>query len=371
MFEYILIALSFVIGLLCIRHLRSFDVHEQEPFGMMLAVTLWGGFVSVALSLFLYELLQINGISIRNGFPFSYIYIGLTEELAKLAALFLCWPIIRNEMDEPTDGPIYIACVALGFSLIENYFYALAQPQITYLIAVRLVICTPMHIAFSLFMGLAFFWAMRFRGGWGILMLAYLAASIYHTLYDIVVTVPSFLAGTFGLLLGFMVVPLGLFVILRTAYSTMYRLLGYTAAYSPFRQTLAEFIHSCPDPEVEPGFQCIECTNAAPKPTYQRGRIRIQRCEQCGTYLCSAHSLRHLVHHYGSLFGSLKRYTKRIPGYTRCRVIIAGNRIDLHRHTACFKLDEFNEVLEKTSHDLARNLERTWWFPLRTVSEEG
>jgi len=352
MFTNILILLSFAFGLMSIRHLRKFDVHEQEPVIQMAAVTLWGGFVSIASSLFLYTLLKSNGVSFHDGFPVSYFYVGFVEELAKLFALFLCWPIIRKEMDEPTDGPIYIACVALGFSLIENYFYAAAQPSMTYLIAIRLIICTPMHIAFSMFMGLAFFWAVRFKGGWGLLLGSYVVASLYHGLYDIFVSIPILLPG--------------LYLILKSAYGWMFRLLGYTAANSPFRQTLAEFIDTFPSPSVEPGYKCLECTNGAPKPTYKKGRIRIQRCEQCGTYLCSIHTLNQLVHQYGSVFGSLKRRTQSLRTHGKqTRVLIAGNRIDRRQHLACFNLGEFNEVLEKTSRDLADRLERKWWFPFR------
>ncbi len=353
MFSTILILLSFAFGLLCIAHLRSFDVHEQEPVGKMAAVTLWGGFVSIATSLFLYSALKSNGFSIHDGFPASYLYVGFVEELAKLFALALCWPIIHKEMDEPTDGPIYIACVVLGFSLIENYFYAAAHPTVTFLIAIRLIICTPMHIAFSMFMGLAFFWAVRCKGGWGVLLGAYGLAGIYHALYDIFASIP-------------LLIP-GLYLILKSAYGWMYRLLGYTATYSPFRQTLAEFIHSVPAPAAEPGYKCLECTNGAPKPTFRKGRIRIQRCEQCGTYLCSIHTLQHLVHQYGSIFGSLKRKTRRIRGHKNLRVLIDANRIDLRQHTACFQLDAFNAVLEKTSREQADTLEKKWWFPFRAV----
>ena len=353
MFTTILILVSFAFGVLSIRHLRTFDVHEQEPVVKMAAVALWGGLVSVATSLFLYTLLKNSGISIQDGFPVSYFYVGYVEELAKLFALCLCWPIIRKEMDEPTDGPIYMACVALGFSLIENYFYATAQPAMTFLIALRLVICTPMHIAFSLFMGLAFFWAVRFKGGGGVLLGAYVAAGIYHALYDMFTSFPWLLPGVY--------------LILRSAYGWMYLLLGYTATHSPFRQTLAEFIHTFPSPAIEPGFECIDCGNAAPKPTYERGRIRLQRCEECGAYLCSPTTLFQLVHQYGSLFGSLKKRIKRMSRHSRnIRVLIAGNRIDRKKHVACFQLDEFNDVLEKTSHDQADKLEKKWWFPFRS-----
>jgi RsiW-degrading membrane proteinase PrsW (M82 family) len=364
-FEYILIALSFLIGLWCIRYVRSYDVHEQEPFSAMLFVTVFGGIMSVAISLFLYRMLHEQGVSLHEGFPFTYFYVGFIEELAKLAALFLCWPVIRRQMDEPTDGPIYIACVALGFSLIENYFYALAQPQITFLIAIRLIICTPMHIAFSLFMGLAFFWAMRLKGGWSVLVAAYFVASIYHALYDILVTTPYLLPNLSPVVMGFFILLPGLFLILKSAWHWMHLLLGYTATQSPFRRSLAEFIHDSPS-AIEPGMECIDCGNAEPKPTCERGRIRIQRCETCGAYLCSPRSLRHIVHHHGSLFGSLKKRIRRPSRHIR--VLIDGNRIDRKKRVACFRLDEFNRVLEKTSRDLAARLERKWWFPFKAES---
>ena len=358
MFESILILISFVFGIFCVRRLRGYDVHEQEPFSKMLAVTLWGGFVSIASSLFLYALIRNSGFSIEGGFPASYLFVGFIEELAKLLALACCWPIIRNEMDEPTDGPIYIACVALGFSLIENYFYALANPDLNLLIAIRLLICTPMHIAFSLFMGLAFFWAVRCKGGWGLLFCAYAIAGIYHAIYDSFVSIPYLL-------------PL-VYFILKSSYAWMYRILGYTAARSPFRKSLTETIITHPAPPVEKGYKCLECTNAAPKPTYRIGRIRLQRCEECGTFLCSIASLRQIVHQYGSIFGKLKKQTKRLPRQSKnIRTLIDGNRMDLRQHTACFRLEELNEVLEKTSCEQAEKLERKWWFPFKPTSGNG
>lgn len=353
MLELILIVLSFIFGILSIRHLRTYDVHEKEPFGKMLAVTVWGGLASILLSLFFYRVLHDSGISIRAGFPFSYFYVGFIEELGKLAALFLSWPVIRKEMDEPTDGPIYIACVALGFSLIENYFYAQTHAT-TILMAIRLIICTPMHIAFSLFMGLAFFWAMRCKGGWGILLCAYVFASIYHALYDIFVS--------FWYLLP------GLYLILKSAYSGMYRLLGYTAARSPFRRSLAEFIRTAGKPEIEEGLECLDCGNRTPKPTYRNGRIRIQQCEACGAYLCSKATLFQLVHQYGSLFGNLHKRIKRLSRHRKHLFVVeAGNRLDIKKRMACFQLDEFNCVLEAMSRNHIEQTERKWWFPFKDL----
>lgn len=352
MLKLILIAISFLFGLLSIRHLRKYDVHEQEPFGKMLAVTLWGGLVSILISLFLYQMLGNSGISIHAGRPWSFFYVGFVEELGKLAALFLCWPIIRKEMDEPTDGPIYIACVALGFSLIENYFYAAATPMSSPLVAIRLLICTPMHIAFSMFMGLAFFWAVRCKGGWSILLASYFFAGIYHALYDIFVSYWFLLPG--------------IYFILKSAYRWMYQLLGYTAAQSPFRQTLTELLNNCGTPEIGPGMECLDCGNMAPKATFAHGRIHVQRCDECGAYLCSPKTLCQIVHQHGSLFGSLKKKTRRLSKQRKnIYVLCEANRIDKKKRIACFHLHEFNNALEAMTRKHVEWLEGKWWFPFR------
>ncbi|MDH3982480.1 MAG: PrsW family intramembrane metalloprotease [Kiritimatiellaceae bacterium] len=356
MLKTLLIGLSFIFGILSIRHLRKFDVHEEEPFSKMLTVTIWGGLISVVVSLFIYSTLKDSGVDIHGGFPFSFFYIGFVEEGAKLLALFLCWPIIRNEMDEPTDGLIYIACVALGFSLIENYFYAAVTPMSSPLIAIRLLICTPMHIAFSMFMGLAFFWAIRFKGGWGVLFGAYFVAATIHTLYDIFVS--------FWFLLP------GLFFIVKGAYRWMYCLLGYTAAQSPFRQSLSEFIHGQPLPETKEGLTCLDCGNRAPKPTYTSGRIRIQKCEECGAYACADKTITQLVHHYGSTFGSLRKKTKPISrSRKQVCVIIQGNRIDRKKKTACFDLNTFNNALEEMTQNVIIKTEKKWWCVWKAANE--
>jgi hypothetical protein len=38
-----LILISFVFGLMFIRYIRSYDVHEKEPVWKMLLATVWGG----------------------------------------------------------------------------------------------------------------------------------------------------------------------------------------------------------------------------------------------------------------------------------------------------------------------------------------
>jgi len=46
MFKMMLVILPFVFGLLCIRHVRKYDIHEEGPLLKRLAVTVWGGIAS-------------------------------------------------------------------------------------------------------------------------------------------------------------------------------------------------------------------------------------------------------------------------------------------------------------------------------------
>ena len=352
MLKPILIALSFIFGLLTIRYIRRFDVHEKEPLGKMLAVAAWGGLVSIILSLFLYGILQITPDSLRTGFPYSFLYIGLVEEGAKLVALFLSWGFIRREMDEPTDGLVYMACVALGFSLIENYFYAAQTPISSPLIAIRLIICTPMHIAFSIFMGLGVYWATRCQAGWGALLWGYLFASVYHALYDIFVS-------------WWFLLP-GLYFIIKGAYRWMYKLLGYTAAQSPFRKSLAEFIHTYHAPLIEAGLECLDCGSTAPKPTYTLGKIQVQQCEACRAMVCTEKSLQQLIHHFGSTFGKLPKPHPINRHQRNLCTLVEANRIDRRKKVACFRLDDFNAVLEKMSRQVIDKAEHRWWCSRKT-----
>lgn len=87
----------------------------------------------------------------------------------------------------------------------------------------------------------------------------------------------------------------------------MFKLPGYTAATSPFRTSLAEFIHTAPKPEIEKEFECLS-----------------RDCK----HLC---------------------------------VIEAGNRFDKKKRTACFDLEKFNAVLEKMTRSVVEQAKQKWW----------
>ena len=237
------IAVSLLAGVLCVIYIRSRDRFEKEPFIHMLAVMGWGGLWSYAISGFLYDRLAQWGLyDLENAWG-ALLVIGPVEELSKLAALASSYVIIRRQLNEPVDGLLYMACVAVGFSLIENYEYALAAPAGGgRLLLMRLLVCTPAHINFSAFMGLAFYLLLRTRRACPLLLIAFCYASCIHGLYDLLI---------FN---GYLIVPLALVIWL--AYRVAASLLGYATATSQFRSGLASFLGTPPALNRQAGPPC-------------------------------------------------------------------------------------------------------------------
>ena len=269
----ILISISFIIGIFCIRYIQSFDRHEKEPFWHMFAVTCWGGVSSVILSFMLYAASHYLGIKeFHNSFGALFV-IGPVEELSKLVALGACYFIISKQMNEPVDGIIYMACVALGFSLIENYLYATQGVGNEYLLLLRVLICTPMHISFSVFMGLAFYICLQNRNSFPLLIYAFIYASLVHGLYDLVIFNGLFL--------------LALMFIYKVTYTSALSFLGYAVAKSPFRKTLSQFIIEYTDAGPEEGLECLHCGSKEEKLTYKWDKLALQKCDHCDMYVAT------------------------------------------------------------------------------------
>ena len=121
-------------------------------------------------------------------------------------------------------------------------------------------------------------------------------------------------------------------------------------------------------PQIEAGLECLDCESAAPKPTYELGKIRLQRCDACGALLCSRRTLVQIMNHFGSTFGHLKARPISRQQKNLC-VLGEANRIDRKKGIACFRLDEFDAVLEGMSRNAIEKAERRWWCSGKTVEE--
>lgn len=112
----------------------------------------------------------------------SFIVVGLTEELAKFAALiFYAYP--RRAFNEPLDGIVYSVMIAMGFATLENIIYADRFGLETTVL--RAFTAVPAHAVFGVFMGY-YVGLAKFSKGKKIVLITtgVILAATVHGLYD-------------------------------------------------------------------------------------------------------------------------------------------------------------------------------------------
>ncbi len=121
------IALSaFISVMVWLDYFRRIDVFQPEKMVHLLAA-LSIGCATPFLSLFVYDLFHQIGFY-ENGEAFNdLIYaifgIGLNEELCKIGGAIIAFQLLKKHINESIDYLIYAGMVALGFALVENFFY--------------------------------------------------------------------------------------------------------------------------------------------------------------------------------------------------------------------------------------------------------
>ncbi len=280
-FLHVSIYLSALIGVIIIAWIRSFDIYEKETFLAMLWAFLAGGVTSVLIALGVYEFLRVFGLEdevISNTLG-SLLIIGPVEEFAKLAGLVVVYSIIRKQFNELTDGIIYMSCVALGFSIIENYFYANAGENNQYLLVYRVFISTPAHISFSVIIGYAWYRFKKENKPFSTVIAALVVASLLHGVFDALAFSPWF---NFLLLVY-------LWLILRQSL----RLVQYTNVVSPFRPLFAA-LFDAPSSETAEGVECPNCGSVASKELFSNSFFTACRCGNCGYHIASRNNIRRI-----------------------------------------------------------------------------
>jgi len=300
-FKFISIGISFLLGILAVKYIRRYDVYEKEPYLAMLFVTILGEALSIFTAKCIYQILSTVGVSYKSYFTFwgMFAIVGPVEEFAKLFALFLCFPLIKKKMNELNDGIIYMSCIALGFSLIENYQYANSAPGHEHLLFVRLFISTPMHIAFSSFMGLAFYKVIKEKKNFKILLFSFIWASFLHGLFDGVLTLRA---------LYFTVM-----LVIVMIFNQNLILLRLTNALSPFRKTFKDTITNS-QVESNASLICPKCKHKDVHNSYFFSKITLNKCTNCHSFFAQRKSIYRLLKHFAPSFKNFNRrlYTVKV-----------------------------------------------------------
>jgi RsiW-degrading membrane proteinase PrsW (M82 family) len=340
-FLYLSIFLSAIIGVLIIAWIRSFDIYEKETFLAMLWAFFAGGIISVVTALASYEFLGLLGIDdgVISSTTGSFLIIGPVEEFAKLLGLIVVFALIKKQFNELTDGIIYMACVALGFSIIENYFYANAGDNNQYLLIYRAFISTPAHISFSVILGYAWYRYRKEGRPFRTVASAFLVASLLHGTFDALAFSPYFNI----LLLAY------LFFIMHQSL----RLVQYSNVVSPFRPAFSSLFESAAGDPAE-GIECPYCGSSAPKGLYRNGYFTAFRCDDCGYYVSTASDIRKIFRVFAPEYKRLakKIVTARFSDGRTLLSVYGSAFFSSNGRLGFFRVEDVSERLQAINDDL-------------------
>lgn len=134
------------------------DPHRREKgSATSLFISLVFGFASIPLVILLYTIAPDLSSGVQNPggqlFVYEMLVVGPVEEFAKFFIFFLIM-LRRKPVQEPLDGMLHAAAVALAFSLAENVKYGLIFGAD--LTAMRAFLATPAHLTFACVWGFAY-----------------------------------------------------------------------------------------------------------------------------------------------------------------------------------------------------------------------
>ncbi|MFW6019957.1 MAG: PrsW family intramembrane metalloprotease, partial [Bacteroidales bacterium] len=352
------IIISFILGIFAIKYLQRFDIYAKEPLWSMAFTVGFGGGAAVILSLGLYELLTplINN-NILYTFTGAFLIIGPVEELAKLAGLLISWPFIRKQVSEINDSIIYMACVALGFSLIENYMYANRMAGEEYLLFMRLFISTPMHIAFSVFMGYAFYRIKFENKSWKILGAAFIWAVVLHGAFD-----------------GFLFIgqPIFVFVLVFVALQQVLSMANFTNYLSPYKLKFPDIVNQYTLDQVVQK-TCPYCQTTTVNDIVKFKNIRLLFCHQCNHYHSNQKNITRLLDYLHPHFRLSKR-PRELTVVTK-----NGKQIYTYKNTifftdsslkqAYFRMENIQRLTLEMKSEAKREFKKNLYYPARYFVE--
>ncbi|MCP4755813.1 MAG: PrsW family intramembrane metalloprotease [Proteobacteria bacterium] len=137
---------GFLPGIFWLYYFYKKDVIEPEPRSLIIKTYLVGILVAVPV--------VVVEMKLPFGSDTMTMAVGgapVVEELFKLLAVY--WFVYRHkEFDEPMDGIVYAASLALGFASIENVAYlfrALQSGDFKLVFSLRALLSVPGHALFS------------------------------------------------------------------------------------------------------------------------------------------------------------------------------------------------------------------------------
>lgn len=192
----ILTILAFAPGLFWLRYFYRKDQLEPEPKRMIFRMFIVGLLIFFPAAL-------IERPFAHFGYGLVLVIAPVVEELCKFLAVQQL--VYKNrEFDEPMDGIVYAASVALGFASLENLGYlieALNSGVFVSTYVLRAILSVPGHVLFSSLwgytLGLAKFAPVKFRRK--IIIQGLISSILVHGIFNFFASVSAiFVVGMLG-----------------------------------------------------------------------------------------------------------------------------------------------------------------------------
>jgi len=309
---FIIISLATLIGFAYLLKVRNYDIYEKEPITKLLLVAIVGGLISVISSTILYQF-----VTVKYNFINAIFKVGIIEELSKLLALVIVYRFIKKDFNEIVDGIIYITAVSLGFSIIENIFYAFKAEYPFAVLALRSVTSIIGHISFTGYMGIAFYIHKKVHKNYLGLLFALFLSSLAHGFYD-------------GFLFHKELMAFFIFIFIALITFQIW-FLRTALGFSNFREELAsvKFIET---DETVKGY-CCRCEKFIENKEITYGNIKGCTCETCKNLIFNHKNILHLFRYFRPILKG--KHFLKIQVFTKKRII---------------NLDKENQILYDTKN---------------------
>ena len=197
------IVLSILLALLPIILISIFIIlfdKEKEPLFSYIKCYFMGFFAVCVVLLFNSVTglkLDIYSRDFVYLFVYSFVFVGLLEEVAKFLSTMIIMKIDKH-FNSYFDSIVYAAFVAMGFACLENIIYIVNDNFNINTVILRAVFSVPSHVIFSVFMGKFIeLFRTKEKGRVLYLLLAVIIPVLLHGLYDFVLLyVPNLVSTT-------------------------------------------------------------------------------------------------------------------------------------------------------------------------------
>jgi hypothetical protein len=324
----------------------------------MLWAFLVGGSSSVFIAIGIYELLRVFGINdyVISTTVGSFLIIGPVEEFAKLVGLMIVYSLLKKQFNELTDGIIYMSCVALGFSIIENFFYANTGENSQYLLVYRAFISTPAHISFSCLIGYAWYRYKKENKPFRIVIIALLIGSALHGIFD---------ALAFSTYLRFLLL-IYLYVIIRQSL----KIVQYSNIVSPFRPGFPEFFDAPADDLVKDK-QCPYCKSYSPKNRFSNRYFTAYRCNECGFHFSSVKDIANMFRIFAPEYKRFGRKIMpvRLPDEKLYLSVYGAAFFEEHARMGFFRVNDVTERLKLLNESILARFRQTTFLSVKLLQK--